>query len=158
MKLYIEEKIFTLGNKFSVFDEQGNEKYYVEGEIFTFGNKLHVYDLQGHEVAYIEQELLTWMPRYHVYVGGREVAQICREFTFFTPKYRVDGLDWDVTGHFLEHDYEITRMGRPVVTIEKEWMTWGDCYELNIADPADELAALAVVITIDCVNESRNNN
>ena len=33
-------------------------------------------------------------------------------------------------------------------------MTWGDSYELDIADQADEIVALAVVITIDCVTES----
>ena len=33
-------------------------------------------------------------------------------------------------------------------------MTWGDSYELDIANPADEIIALAVVITIDCVMES----
>ena len=37
-------------------------------------------------------------------------------------------------------------------------MTWGDCYELDIVDPADELIALAVVLTIDCVIASSNNN
>ncbi len=157
MKLYIEEQIFTWGDKFSVLDEHGAEKYFVEGEVFTFGKKLHVYDRQGREVAYIEQELLTWLPRYHLYIGGRDVAQICQDFTFFKPMYHVDGPDWEVSGHFLEHTYEVTKNGRPIVTIEKEWMTWGDCYELDIADPADELLALAVVVTIDCVIESRNN-
>ena len=42
------------------------------------------------------------------------------------------------------------------MTISKEWMTWGDSYELNIANPADEILALAVVITIDCVMESNS--
>ncbi len=39
----------------------------------------------------------------------------------------------------------------PIVTIPKEWMTWGDCYELDIADGEDEILALAVVLAIDCV-------
>ena len=30
-------------------------------------------------------------------------------------------------------------------------MTWGDCYELDIADERDEIAALSVVLAIDCV-------
>ena len=157
MKLYIQEKVFTLGDKFAVLDEFGNEKYFVEGEVFTFGKKLHVYDRNNREIAYIEQELFTWLPRYHLYIDNREVAQICQDFSFFTPMYHVEGPNWEVTGHFLEHNYEITGNGHPVVTIEKEWMTWGDCYELNIANPADELVALAVVITIDCIIESRNN-
>jgi hypothetical protein len=36
-------------------------------------------------------------------------------------------------------------------------MTWGDSYELDIADTADEIIALAVVLTIDCVVEQQNN-
>ena len=157
MKLYIEEKIFTFGDKFTVFDDAGREKYFVEGEVFTWGKKLHVYDRNHREVAYIAQELFTFLPCYHVHIGGRDVAQVQKEFSFLTPRYWVDGPGWDVQGHFLEHDYEITQGGRNIVTIEKEWMTWGDCYELNIADPADEILALAVVITIDCVVESQNN-
>ena len=54
MKLYIKQRIFTWGDKFSIYDEAGNEKYYVEGEILTFGKKLHLYDLQGRELAYID--------------------------------------------------------------------------------------------------------
>ena len=158
MKLYIKERIFTIGDQFSVLDHMGNEKYFVEGEIFTWGKKLHVKNRFGEEVAFIKQELFTFLPCYRVYVGGREIAQVRKEFTFFLPRYTVDGPGWDVSGHFLEHDYEITKNGRPIVTIQKEWMTWGDSYELDIADPADELAALAVVITIDCVVESQNNN
>lgn len=158
MKLYIKEKIFTLGDQFSVMDERGNEKYFVEGEIFTWGRKLHVYNRFHEEVAFIKQELWNFFPTYLVFVGGREIARVRKEFSFFVPRYTVDGPGWDVSGHFLEHDYEITQHGRPVVTIEKEWMTWGDSYVLTIADPADEIAALAVVLTIDCVAEQQNNN
>ena len=36
-------------------------------------------------------------------------------------------------------------------------MTWGDSYELNIANPEDEIVALAVVLTIDCVMEASSS-
>lgn len=39
MNLYIQQKIFTWGDKFSIYDANGNEEYYVEGEILTFGKK-----------------------------------------------------------------------------------------------------------------------
>ena len=41
--------------------------------------------------------------------------------------------------------------GSPIVSINKEWFTWGDCYELDIENPEDEIVALAVVLAIDCV-------
>ena len=32
MRLYIKQKIFSLGERFSVKDEFGNDRYFVEGE------------------------------------------------------------------------------------------------------------------------------
>ena len=158
MKLYIKQKVFSWGDKFTVKDETGRDKYFVQGEVFSWGKKLHVLDIYGNEVAFISQELFTWMPKFKVSIGGREVATVRREFTFFKPKYVIDGLGWEVNGSFWEHNYQVTRAGYPIVTIEKEWMTWGDTYELNIADPRDEIIALAVVLTIDCVVEQQNNS
>ena len=158
MNLYIKERIFTWGDKFDVCDENGNPKYYVEGEVFSWGKKLHVYDRYNREVAFIKQEVFTWMPTYKVYVNQNEVASIRREFSFFHPRYSVAGLGWDVEGSFLEHSYYISKNGRDIVSIEKEWMTWGDTYQLSIADDADEIVALAVVLTIDCMVEQENNN
>ena len=158
MNLYIKERIFTWGDKFDVCDQNGTPKYYVEGEVFSWGKKLHVYDRYEREVAFIKQELFTWMPCYCVYVGGREVARIRREFSFFRPRYTVEGLNWDVDGSFWEHNYTVSKNGRAIVDIEKEWMTWGDTYRLQIADDADEIVALAVVLTIDCVVEQQNDN
>ena len=154
MKLYIKEKVFSWGDKFTVKDQYGNDKYIVEGEIFTWGKKLHVYDMHGREVAFIKQEIWSFMPRYYVFCNGRQVAEIKKEFTFFFPRYSIDGLGWEIEGSFMAHDYEITQGGRSIVTIRKAWMTWGDTYELDIADPADEILALAVVLTIDAATES----
>lgn len=156
VRLYIKEKVFTLGDQFSVKDEYGNDKYFVEGEIFTWGKKLHVYDTTGNEVAFIKQELFTFLPCYNVFCGNQQVTQIIKEFSFLFPRYSIQGLDWDIEGDFTAHMYNITQNGRPVVSINKEWMTWGDSYELNIENPKDEIIALAVVLTIDCVTEANS--
>ena len=156
MKLYIKQKVFSWGDKFTVKDANGQDRYYVEGEVFTFGRKLHVYDMNGSEVAFIKQEVWSWMPRYYVFCGDRQVAEIKREFTFLFPRYSIEGLGWEINGSFMAHDYEITQNGYPIVTISKEWMTWGDSYELDIADPQDEIVALAVVLTIDAVMASNS--
>lgn len=154
MKLYIKEKVFTWGDQFTVKDERGNDRYAVEGEVFSWGKKLHVYDMTGREVAAIRQEVWSFLPRYYVFCGDRQVAEIKKEFTFFFPKYRIDGLGWEIDGSFMAHEYEITQSGRTIVSIRKEWMTWGDSYELNITNTSDEIVALAVVLTIDCVMEA----
>lgn len=150
MKLYIRQRVFSWNDKFTVKTYYGEDKYAVEGEFFSLGKKLHVYDMSGREVAFIQQKIFSFLPRYFVFVGDRQVAEIVKQFSFFRPKYEVAGLNWQVEGDFFAHNYIITDSGKKVVEINKEWMTWGDCYELDIADGADEIVALATVLAIDC--------
>lgn len=157
MKFYIKQKVFSWKDKFTVKDEHGQDRFFVEGELFSLGKKLHVNDMSGNEVAFIQQKLLTFLPKFYVYVGGNQVAEIVKEFTFFRNKYRIEGLGWEVDGDFLDHDYEITSHGRPIVTITKAWFTWGDSYEIDIADGVDPVNALAVVLAIDCVLDMQRN-
>ena len=157
MKLYIKQKVFSWGDKFTVKDEFGQDKYYVEGQVWSFGKKLHVYDMSGAEVAFIRQKVTMMFGEYHVELGGTEVAVIRQKFSWFRPKYQIDGPGWQVEGSFWAHDYDICQSGTPVVTIRKEWMTWGDSYELDIANPEDEILALAAVLVIDCVLASSNH-
>jgi uncharacterized protein YxjI len=159
MKLLIEEHVFTWSDRFTVTDEAGQDRFYVQGELFSWGKKLHVTATDGREVAYIEQQLFTFRPRYAVYVDGELVGEVVKEFSLFTPRYTVesvDGTDWDVEGAFWEHDYTVYRGDEPIVSIQKEWFTWGDCYVLDIRDPSDEIPALALVLAMDCAMEQNN--
>ncbi len=158
MKLYMREKVFSWNERFTVKDENGWDKYFVEGEFFSLGKKLHLLNVHGEEVAFIQQQLFTLMPRFNVSVAGREIAQIRKEFTFFFQRYVIDGLGWEIDGDVWAHDYVIRKNGRTIVRITKEWFTWGDSYVLDILDPADEVLALAVVLTVDCVAEASQNN
>lgn len=157
MNLYIKQHIFTWGDRFSIYDEAGVERYYVEGEIFTWGKKLHLYDLRGNELAFIEQEVLTFLPKYHISRNGAHMAEVVKEFTFFKHEYTVNGLGWQVHGDFWDHEYEITDGSRIIAAVSKEWMTWGDAYEICFGSGVDEVAALAVVLVIDsCIEAERN--
>jgi uncharacterized protein YxjI len=158
MKLYIKQKVFSWADKFSVKDEAGQDRYYVEGELFTWGKKLHVMDMMGREAAFIQQKVWSFKPRFYVFVGGQQIAEIVKEITFFRQKYSIEGLAWEIDGDFMAHDYLITQNSRPVVTIHKEWLTWGDCYVLDIGSEADEILALAVVLAIDCVMEANSSS
>ena len=154
MKLYIKQKVFSWADRFCVRDETGADRYYVEGEIFTWGKKLHVYDMQDREVVFIQQKVFSFRPSYYIHVDGVQAAEIVKRFTFMRPIYYVEGPNWEVEGRFLYHEYEITKGGASLATIHKEWMAWGDSYEIDIADTEDERLALAVVLAIDCAIDS----
>ena len=44
-----------------------------------------------------------------------------------------------------------------MASIRKAWFTLGDAYEIDIADDADELTALAAMLAIDSVLASQND-
>lgn len=155
-EIIYQTKGILLGGSIYCFDETGADKYHVEGEFFSWGKKLYVTDLTGHETAFIQQKVFSMMPRFFVYIDGVERAEIVKRLTFFYEKYEIEGLDWTIEGDFWAHEYRITQNGREIVSISKEWFTWGDCYQLDIADSADETLALAVVLAIDAVHAQAN--
>lgn len=158
MNLYMKQHVFTWGDKFLIYNEAGQEQYYVEGEVFSWGKKLHLYDLQGQELAYIEQKLFTFLPKYSIYRNNIEVAEVVKEFTFLKDEYSVDRLGWQVNGEFFDHTYYIKEHGSTIVSVFKEWMTWGDTYQIEIADHVDEINALAVVLVVDACIEAKQHN
>ena len=108
MNLCMKQKVFSWGDRFTVWDENGNDRYYVRGEVFSLGKKLHLTDTTGAEVAFIQQKAFSFRPRFYVYMNGALQAEIVKDFTFFTQRYRVEGMDWEVNGNFGAHDYEIS--------------------------------------------------
>lgn len=158
MKFYMKQRIFSWGDKFSIYDPAGNECYHVEGEVFSFGKKLHLYDTQRQELAFIQQRLLSFLPKYEILRNGSQIAEVVKEFTFFRQEYSVNGLGWKVHGDFFSHDYEITANGRRIAQVSKEWFTLGDAYEIDIANDADETAVLAVVLIIDACLDAADDN
>lgn len=157
MNLYIKQKVFSWNDKFSIFDENGNERFYVEGEVFSFGKKLRIYDLAGIELAYIEQKVWSFLPKYNIYRNGEHLCTVVKNFTFFRNEYVIEELGWRVDGDFMDHDYFISDGEREIVSVCKEWFTWGDTYAVSIDDDADVVAALATVIVIDACIEAQNN-
>lgn len=157
MKLYMKQKVFSIGDQFTIWDANGNDRYYVQGELFSFGKKLHINDIHGREQMFIKQKVLSWMPTFYLYRGEQEIGYIKKEFTFFTPKYVVAGLNWEVSGNYFQHDYEISNSGRTIARVSKAWLSWGDSYQIDIADGVDEAVALSVVLAIDCVLDAQQN-
>ena len=159
MELLIKQRVFSWGDTYDVYDETGEPRYYVEAEVFTFGHQIHVYDKRsGREVGSIHQKLFTFTPQFEIVMNGRPVGTITKEFTLFVPRYQVDFKGWDVEGDFLGWDYNVTCGSRTVMSITKEWLTWGDTYVLRYSDVGDEIPGLLLVIAIDAANCDRNRS
>ena len=158
MKLYIKQKVFSWRDRFLIKDESGNDRFAAEGEFFTWGKKLHIYNETGVEAAFIRQKVMSLMPRFFVEIGDKEICEIVKEFTFFRQSYRIAGLPWHLNGNIWAHEYSLDDIsGNQVMRMSKKWFTWGDSYELDIADAQNELLCLCVALTVDCAMAVQNS-
>lgn len=116
MKYLIKQKVFTISDKFYIYDEFGGELYFCKGEIFTFATKLHLYDKEGNEILYIREKLLSFLHKIYVYRHGEEVAEIVKRFSLFKPNYDIYPQNWAIKGDFFEHEYQIISQNNIVAT------------------------------------------
>ncbi|MCL2106627.1 MAG: LURP-one-related family protein [Oscillospiraceae bacterium] len=148
MKLYIKQKAFSWRDRFTVKDEYGNDRWFAQGELFSWGRKLHVYDVYGREAAFVRRKLMVWLPRYVIEMEGFSCTLV-KEFSFFRPKFYLEGVPWRMEGDFWAHEFSLADERREVMRVSKHWFTWGDSYELDIPDPNDELLCLCIVLALD---------
>ena len=154
----MKQKVFSWKDKFNIYDEFGNEAYSVEGKVFSIGKKLDIFDMHNTHKAHIHQKVLSFLPRYFIQMNGEDVAEVVKHFTLFTQKFSVTGYDWQVDGDFLAHEYEIYRGDYSIATISKEWFTFGDAYQIQVADHLKDVFIVAIVLVIDaCIQAQRND-
>ena len=150
MKLYIKQKVFSWRDRFAVKDESGADRWFAQGEIFSWGRKLHVYNVSGQETAFIRQKMMSFLPRYFIEIGG-SVYTMKKELTFLRPRFSIEGLPWEMRGNAWAHEYELYDGAGTIMRMSKHWFTWGDSYELDIPNPANETLCLCVALTVDCM-------
>ena len=154
-KLYLKQKVFSWGDKFNVYNEFGEAIYHVKGEVFTLGKKLHVSDPQERELAFIHQKVWSFKSRYFISRDGTDIAEVVKEITFLKAKYTVEAFGWLIQGNFLDHEYQITCGEHVVAKISHKWLSWGDTYEIDVADGEDAINVLCAVLIIDAVKASQ---
>ena len=153
MKLYIKQRVFSWSDKFAVKDETETDRWFAQGEIFSLTQRLHVFDANNVEQATIHRKLVSLLPRYYIETGGAEY-EFAGQLAFFKQKYTIEQLGWTIEGNFMAHDYTIDSGMGAIMSMKKAWFTWGDSYELDIADPKNELMCLCAALAIDCVHSS----
>ena len=150
-QLYIKQKVFSLSGKFSVKDEQENDVYFVEGSFMRIPKTFSINDSVGDEVALITKKAFSFYPTFFVEVTGKEVVTIKKEFSFVKARFSIEAAGIEVRGNWWDMDFEVVQDGETIGVVNKKWFTWGDSYELKIANDETEPLLVALVVAIDCV-------
>lgn len=157
MQLCIKQRVFAWGDTYDVYDESGRPRYYVKAELFSFGHQIHVYEKDtGREVGSIHQHLFAFTPGFDIVINGQVQGTVKKRFTLFVPKYDVDFRGWSCEGDLFGWDYRVMQGSMEVMSISKEWLTWGDTYVMRYQNPAFEMPGLLLVLAIDAANCDNN--
>ncbi|MCU0286870.1 MAG: LURP-one-related family protein [Acidobacteria bacterium] len=161
LKKYILNRKPAFQDQFVIRDETKTPVFNVIGKILSMGDKLSFRELSGKELVYISQELISLTPRYKIYRGKEQIATIVKKITLFKPVYiiNIPGQDdYKVVGDFSAYEYTITKKGRKVAHISKNFFSWHESYGVAIVPGEDNILILAAVVVIDLVSQEESRD
>lgn len=157
MQLLIKQRVFSWTDTFDIYDQYEQPLFYVRGRFLSWGKQLVVYDMQGNEIGEIRQKVMSLMPRYEMTCFGHHLGEIRKEIALFRQRYSLDCNGWQVEGNMMGWDYAVTAPdGRQVMNISRQLFNWGDTYVIDIADEADTVPGLLIVLAIDAANSDND--
>lgn len=156
MQLCIKQRAISWKDTFDVYAKGGSVKYIVTADFLSLFHRLRVYDKKSNrEVGSVHEKSSTWLPAYNIVIDGNHVGTVARKFRLFAHDYQVNFQDWRVEGDFLGWDFRVYQEEKQIMTISKEWTSWGDTYIMKYDDPKVEIPGLLLVLAIDaaCSNK-----
>lgn len=99
-RLFIDQKLWSLRERFTVNDEHGRAVYTVEGSLFKTPKQFSISDSAGRERARVWKKPVSWLPRFFVEIDGKQVATIAKQFTLLRSRYTIDGPGLNRPGSF----------------------------------------------------------
>lgn len=171
MRYVMKQKLWSLGNDFTIKDAAGNDHFFVDGKALSLGDKLSFQDMSGRELAFIREKLLSWGPTYELYDGAGHLHAVVKEHLWTMFRYRfgvdvnADGPspdDLEIEGDFWAHEYLFRRGDAndapTVARVSKQWFTWADTYGVDTAPGQDDVLILACTVIVDLITQKRKRD
>lgn len=148
MKLFVKEKVFSMHNRYYIYNESDELAYEIESKVFSIGDKTTIYDKDHNVVAYIEQEIFHLTPYYNVYIDDEYKYQIKKKFQFFKNDYELSNM-YKVDGSTFNLNFAIiNNYGKTVALVNRKILSIGDKYQIEIIDEKDIYTILTIIAAI----------
>ncbi|MBE0664912.1 MAG: LURP-one-related family protein [Candidatus Aminicenantes bacterium] len=155
LKTYeMRQRAWTLGDQFVIEDECRRPAFFVKGKAFSVGDKLSFRDVDGNELVYISQKVLSLQRNYRIYRGDELFARVVKKLNPFRQQFVVSvagAEDYRVRGNFWNYEYIFTRGGKKVAVVSKRPFAWPDAYRIVITADDDDVLILAAAVAIDLI-------
>lgn len=152
-KYKMKEKLVALGDDFWIETENGNKPFKINGKLMSVRDKLSFEDNREHELAYIESKFFTVRDRLNIERIGGPNAQLRKDFVNVVHDAYIldfdDGESLNVSGNFLDHEYDFKRGREKVAEVSKRWFRVADTYGVHIEAGEDHIMILAACVALD---------
>ena len=144
---------WSLIEHFVITDESGTPQFDVRGNL-SLTQELAFYDQSGQELALIRKHFMT--TGHEILVGGQRVAEV-RHVGLFGESYDIESNFGSLTakGSFGGWDYSISNGFDQVARVSRE-LAFRERFVVDIADGANDVFILAVVLAIDAIHDERH--
>lgn len=156
MKVFIKNKIFSLGGSSVVVDADNRPVYNIKGKVFSPTRKKYVMDLNGNKLYTLRNRWFNWfVHKVYIYdAEGNKVATVKDKFFNVHKEYfvedhedniRTEGEFWSLSTTIYRNDVVIGRIDRQFTLIADAF-----CLEANERDIP---FLIALVIAIDNITD-----
>ena len=155
MKLYIKNKIMSLGGASSVKDENGKDIFKVKGKVLSIRKTKKVYDANGNLLYIVRNKFWNFWTR-SAYILDANKQKLCRvKNRGFSTGYDVVGFADEISlDGWTFGGYSIVKNGEKIGTVTTNIVSLADNFQVEINDSEDAGFIVALIIAIDNVRDN----
>ena len=162
-KYYLKQKVFSIRDRYKVFDEEQILAYYCEAKFFSFSHQMDFFKAKDNaHIFTIKRQLFSFLPKYRLLgADGRETAVIQKKFALMKHSFDINTEmgSLKMEGNMWGYDFQVKSDAGLLLEVHKKWLSWGDTYEITIHDESKTDLLIALVLMIDdCLHDNQNSS
>lgn len=156
MKLYVKNKLGSIGGSSKVLDENKEPVYKVKGKIFSITRKKRICDLDGNVLYRVRNKYWHFfLKSAFIYdADGEKIVTVKRKLRLKND-YSVQGTQDEIKidGTIFGWNFKVIKNGEIIGTIKRNFTVFVDAFELDVDNPDDAPFMIALVIAIDNITD-----
>ncbi|MBP3619898.1 MAG: LURP-one-related family protein [Clostridia bacterium] len=158
MKVFIKNKIFTIGGSSEILDENQQPLYKVKGKIFSPTKKKLIYDKEGKLIYIVRNKF--WKMFVHkaliLDANKNKIATVKEKYLSLRGVYYIEDYPEEIKieGKFFSFESAILKNGEPCAKIRRQLSLFRDRFSLE-AEEKDIPFLCALTIAIDNITDRK---
>ena len=134
---------------------QNNELVYIIKRKMSIMYQLYIYDAHENIVAKIKED--SQSAAFFIYKKDEYIGAIEKEFSYFIPYFLLDYRKWNVSGEYVEYNYEVKDENNYLIgRIEKRSWNILDTYDISV-DLEENILDFVILTTVIDIEKARRN-